>query len=75
MKPGNPIDRYSIPVFDISARPHLALHCSERQGVIKQIKVGPGPDGIMYDDPDDKIILTSHSRPNETILPLPHLIK
>ena len=24
--------------------------------VIKQIKVGPGLDGIMYDEPDDKII-------------------
>src|SRR5215510_3916282 len=30
---------------------------------IKQIKVGPGLDGIMYDEPDDKIILTNHSRP------------
>src|SRR6266851_9444048 len=31
--------------------------------VLKQIKVGPGLDGIMYDEPDDKIILTNHSRP------------
>src|SRR5262249_10953324 len=31
--------------------------------VIKQIKVGQGLDGIMYDEPDDKIILTNHSRP------------
>jgi DNA-binding beta-propeller fold protein YncE len=31
--------------------------------VIKQIKVGPGLDGIMYDEPDDKIILTNHSSP------------
>jgi DNA-binding beta-propeller fold protein YncE len=31
--------------------------------VIKQIKVGPGLDGIMYDEPDDKVILTNHSRP------------
>ena len=30
---------------------------------IKQIKVGPGLDGIMFDEPDDKIILTNHSRP------------
>ena len=30
---------------------------------IKRIKVGPGLDGIMYDEPDDKIILTNHSRP------------
>src|SRR3954466_4129496 len=30
---------------------------------IKQIKVGPGLDGIMYDESDDKIILTNHSRP------------
>ena len=30
---------------------------------IKQIKVGPGLDGIMYDEADDKIILTNHSRP------------
>jgi DNA-binding beta-propeller fold protein YncE len=31
--------------------------------VIKRIKVGPGLDGIMYDQPDDKIILTNHSTP------------
>ena len=31
--------------------------------VIRQIKVGPGLDGIMYDEADDKIILTNHSRP------------
>jgi len=31
--------------------------------VIKQIHVGPGLDGIMYDEPDDKIILTNHSTP------------
>jgi DNA-binding beta-propeller fold protein YncE len=30
---------------------------------IKKIKIGPGLDGIMYDEPDDKIILTNHSRP------------
>ena len=30
--------------------------------VIKQIKVGPGLDGIMYDEPDDKILLTNPSR-------------
>src|SRR5436305_13911532 len=35
--------------------------------VIKQIKVGPGLDGIMYDDADDKIILTNHSRPIGTL--------
>jgi YVTN family beta-propeller protein len=35
--------------------------------VIKQIKVGPGLDGIMYDEPDDKIILTNHSRPIGTL--------
>src|SRR6267378_6333948 len=35
--------------------------------VIKQIKVGPGLDGIMYDGPDDKIILTNHSRPIGTL--------
>src|SRR3954464_13929386 len=28
---------------------------------IKQIKVGPGLDGIMYDEADDKVILTRHS--------------
>src|SRR5512140_771853 len=31
--------------------------------VIKQIKIGHGLDGIMFDEPDDKIILTNHSRP------------
>ncbi len=35
--------------------------------VIKQIKIGPGLDGIMYDEPDDKIILTNHSRPIGTM--------
>ena len=35
--------------------------------VLKQIKVGPGLDGIMYDEPDDKIILTNHSRPVGTL--------
>src|SRR5579864_3834830 len=35
--------------------------------VIKQIKVGPGLDGIMYDEPDDEIILTNHSRPIGTL--------
>src|SRR5262245_64226681 len=34
--------------------------------VIRKIKVGTGLDGIMYDDPDDKIILTNHSRPMGT---------
>jgi DNA-binding beta-propeller fold protein YncE len=35
--------------------------------VIRQIKVGPGLDGIMYDEPDDKVILTNHSRPIGTL--------
>jgi DNA-binding beta-propeller fold protein YncE len=35
--------------------------------VLKQITVGPGLDGIMYDEPDDKIILTNHSRPIGTL--------
>jgi DNA-binding beta-propeller fold protein YncE len=39
-------------------------------GVLKQIKVGPGLDGIMYDEPDDKIILTNHSRPIGTLTAL-----
>ena len=38
--------------------------------VLKQIKVGPGLDGIMYDEPDDKIILTNHSRPIGTLTAL-----
>src|SRR5262245_29546703 len=37
---------------------------------IKRIKVGPGLDGIMYDEPDDKIILTNHSRPIGTLTAL-----
>ncbi len=37
--------------------------------VIKQIKVDKGGlDGIMYDEPDDKIILTNHSRPIGTLV-------
>ena len=35
--------------------------------VLKQIKVGPGLDGVMFDEPDDKIILTNHSRPIGTL--------
>ena len=35
--------------------------------VLRQIKVGPGLDGVMYDEPDDKIILTNHSRPIGTL--------
>jgi DNA-binding beta-propeller fold protein YncE len=35
--------------------------------VFRQIKVGPGLDGIMYDEADDKIILTNHSRPIGTL--------
>jgi len=38
--------------------------------VIQQIHVGPGLDGIMYDEPDDKIILTNHSRPIGTLTAL-----
>src|SRR3954447_19443567 len=42
-------------------------------GVLKQIKVGPGLDGIMYDEPDDKIVLTNHSRPIGTLTAIdPH---
>jgi DNA-binding beta-propeller fold protein YncE len=37
---------------------------------IKQIHVGQGLDGIMYDEPDDKIILTNHSRPIGTLTAL-----
>lgn len=37
--------------------------------VIKQIPVMQGGlDGIMYDEPDDKIILTNHSRPIGTLV-------
>src|ERR1700682_4998776 len=37
--------------------------------VIKKIKVPSGGlDGIMYDDYDDKIILTNHSRPIGTLV-------
>jgi DNA-binding beta-propeller fold protein YncE len=36
--------------------------------VLKQIKIASGGlDGIMYDEPDDKIILTNHSRPIGTL--------
>jgi DNA-binding beta-propeller fold protein YncE len=31
--------------------------------VIKKIPIGPGLDGIMFDEPDNKIILTNHSNP------------
>jgi DNA-binding beta-propeller fold protein YncE len=40
---------------------------------IKRTKVGPGLDGIMYDEADDKIILTNHSRPIGTLTAIdPH---
>src|SRR4051812_46986238 len=36
--------------------------------VLKQTKIEQGGlDGIMYDEPDDKIILTNHSRPVGTL--------
>jgi YVTN family beta-propeller protein len=35
--------------------------------VLRQVKVGPGLDGITYDEPDNKIILTNHSRPIGTL--------
>jgi len=38
--------------------------------VIRQITVGPGLDGIMYDEPDNKVILTNHSRPIGTLTAL-----
>src|SRR5438093_4074707 len=38
--------------------------------LIKRITVGPGLDGIMFDEPDDKIILTNHSRPIGTLTAL-----
>ncbi len=38
--------------------------------VIKKITVGPGLDGIMYDESDDRIILTNHSRPIGTLTAL-----
>jgi len=38
--------------------------------VIKKIMVGPGLDGIMYDDADNRIILTNHSRPIGTLTAL-----
>ncbi len=38
---------------------------------IKRVKVSQGGlDGIMYDEPDDKIILTNHSRPIGTLTAL-----
>jgi DNA-binding beta-propeller fold protein YncE len=38
--------------------------------VLRQIKVGPGLDGIMYDEPDNTVILTNHSRPIGTLVAL-----
>src|SRR5262249_47018378 len=49
----------TVTMFDLQS---LAL--------IKKIKVGPGLDGIMYDVPDDKVILTNHSRPIGTLTAL-----
>src|SRR5881392_1195351 len=39
--------------------------------VIKKVKVATGGlDGIMYDDADDRVILTNHSRPIGTLVAL-----
>lgn len=38
--------------------------------VLRQIKIGPGLDGIMYDADDEKVILTNHSRPIGTLTAL-----
>ena len=38
--------------------------------VLKQAKVGPGLDGIIYYESDDKVILTNHSRPIGTLTAL-----
>jgi DNA-binding beta-propeller fold protein YncE len=38
--------------------------------VLRKINVGPGLDGIMFDEPDNKIILTNHSRPIGTLTAL-----
>ncbi len=51
----------------------VAMFDLKTLAVMKSIKVGPGLDGIMYDQPDDKIILTNHSRPIGTLTALdPH---
>jgi len=42
---------------------NVAMFDLKTLAVLKQIHVGPGLDGIMYDEPDDKIILTNHSNP------------
>src|ERR1700692_2889205 len=42
----------TVTMFDLKTR-----------AALRQVKVGPGLDGIMYDEPDDKIILTNHSMP------------
>jgi DNA-binding beta-propeller fold protein YncE len=41
----------------------VAMFDLKTLALIKKVKIGPGLDGIMYDEPDDKIILTNHSRP------------
>jgi DNA-binding beta-propeller fold protein YncE len=38
--------------------------------VLRKVNVGPGLDGIMFDEPDNKIILTNHSRPIGTLTAL-----
>src|SRR5438067_13647681 len=47
--------------------PTVTMFDLKTLAVIRQIKVGSGLDGIMYDEPDDKIILTNHSRPIGTL--------
>lgn len=42
---------------------NVAMFDLKTFAILKQIHVGPGLDGIMYDEPDDKIILTNHSNP------------
>src|SRR5258708_5703183 len=51
--------------------PMVTMFDLKTLAVIKQIKVEVGGlDGIMYDEPDDKIILTNHSRPIGTLTAL-----
>jgi DNA-binding beta-propeller fold protein YncE len=51
----------------------VAMFDLKTLAVIKRIMVGPGLDGIMYDEPDDTIILTNHSRPIGTLTAIdPH---
>src|SRR2546430_15078348 len=51
----------------VSRGTHMMVVDGATGKVLGDIQNTPGVHGIMYDEPDDKIILTNHSRPIGTL--------